>query len=153
MCSSRCRYWCLWFSSGVSLCYTLTTVYSCPPSGPPALRPEAWLWLMCVCVSCTTSDTHRLQCCYHVFRVRPVCYLKRILQTLASSSAHVTCPRKAVLTLTPGTTHQRALEADFEQCPTHTLMISRCHQKAFFRYNFQMSEILPGLFGGSCKHS
>lgn len=108
---------------------------------------------LCVCVSCTTSDTHRLQCCYHVFRVRPVCYLKRILQTLASSSAHVTCPRKAVLTLTPGTMHQRALEADFEQCPTHTLMISRCHKKAFFRYNFQISEILPGLSGGSCKHS
>lgn len=21
---------------------------------------------VCVCVSCTTSDTHRLQCCYHV---------------------------------------------------------------------------------------
>lgn len=95
MCSSHCQYWCLWCNSGVL--HTHHCVLLPIPRGPPALRPEAWPWHVCVCVACSVVTTCVSSQTY-------VLYKACTANTVTSSSAHIMCPGKAVLLRTPETT-------------------------------------------------
>ena len=93
LCSSRCQSQCLQSSSGVSPCYTLTTVCSCSASWGMAV--------ICVCLappltpierSIVTTQTAALS---HVSGGTCVLYKAYAANTI--TQVHISCPVKAVL--------------------------------------------------------